>query len=271
MQALMSDTASRALSAIITGASTGIGADLARVFARNGHPLVIVARNRQRLEALADELLRDFGCHALVAVLDLEKAGAAGQLAEIVRQGGVEPGILVNNAGFGLLGEVRDQDAARLLAMIDLNMRALTDLTLTFLPGIIARRGAIMNVASTASWFPGPGMAVYYASKAYVRSFTTALAFELAPQGVRVSALCPGPTQSEFFDRAGAARNGFAGMVLMPSMKVAQAGYAGLMAGKRVIVPGFANKLVTSFAPFAPDGVLMRVIGKIQISRAAKS
>lgn len=266
----MAESGTAPLPAIITGASSGIGADLARVFARHGHPLVLVARDRARLEALADELRDGHGQIALVVPLDLAQTGAAGELANILRQGGIEPGVLVNNAGFGMLGEVKNQDAARLLAMMDLNMRALTELTLTFLPQILAQRGAIMNVASTASWFPGPGMAVYYASKAYVRSFSTALAYELAPHGVRVSALCPGPTQSEFFERAGAGRSGFAGIELMPSMAVAQAGYAGLMAGKRVIVPGVVNKLATSLAPFVPDAILMRVIGKIQLSRAAK-
>jgi len=255
------------LPAIITGASAGIGADLARVFTRNGHPLALLARDVPRLEALARELAAPGGAQPLVLGLDLEAPDAPARLAAFLRTQDFEPGILVNNAGFGLLGPAAETDPGRQIAMIDLNVRALTALTLQFLPQIAARRGAIMNVASTASFFPGPGMAVYYASKAFVRSFSEALAHELRESGVRVSALCPGPTATEFFDRAGARNASLSTLAMMPSMRVAEAGYSGLMAGKRVVVPGLANRLLTTFAPLAPAALVLRAIARLQMSR----
>lgn len=266
------------LPALITGASSGIGADLARIFARHGHPLALVARTTSRLDALADEI---HAAHAapgtprpVVIPLDLSVPDSPAALARALEQQGFTPGILVNNAGYGMLGTVSSQipeKAPALLAMMDLNMRALTALTLHFLPQITAQRGAILNVASTAAFFPGPGMAVYYASKAFVLSFSEALAHELAASGVRVSSLCPGPTATEFFDRAGAAGSGVSQMAMMPSMPVAEAGYRGLMAGKRVIVPGLTNKVLTTFAPMIPKAIQLRIIARLQMSRTAKS
>lgn len=264
------------LPALITGASSGIGADLARVFARHGHPLALVARTASRLEALADEIHHDNAVagapRPIVIAQDLAAPHSAATLAQALEQHDFTPGILVNNAGYGLIGPVSAQVPANTsgqLGMIDLNIHALAALTLRFLPQITARRGAILNVASTAGFFPGPGMAVYYASKAFVLSFSQALSQELAGDGVRVSALCPGPTATEFFLRAGAAGSGLSNMAMMSSGQVAEAGYRGLMAGKRVIVPGLANKILTSFGPLVPTALLLRLIARLQLSRSA--
>jgi len=258
--------------ALITGASTGIGADLARVFARHGHPLALTARSGARLEALADELAASPGGRPRTFALDLAEPGAVDDLATRLREAGAAPAILVNNAGFGLIGRFSDLERSAQLNLIDLNIRTLTGLTHTFLPDIIAARGAIMNVASVAAFFPGPGMAVYYASKAYVLSFSEALSLELAADGVSVSALCPGPTETEFFTRAGALSGrpegmGFIGR--MASMPVAEAGYAGLMAGRRVVAPGWSNRFLTMASRLAPKQLSMRVIARIQLLRRA--
>ena len=180
--------------AIVTGASDGIGAELARVFAMRGHDLALVARRADRLEALADEIVaKGAQRRPLVVALDLGEPGAVDALARALDAAGAQAEILVNNAGFGLLGPVETLDAAGQLGMIDLNVRALTALTLRFLPDIVARRGGILNVASIAAFMPGPNFAIYYATKAFVLSFSEALSQELRASGVKVSCLCPGP------------------------------------------------------------------------------
>jgi len=256
--------------ALITGASTGIGADLARVFARHGHPLALTARSGARLDALADELATSPGGRPLTFALDLAEPGAVDDLAARLAGAGITPAILVNNAGFGLIGRFAELDRATQINLLDLNIRALTGLTHTFLPGIIAARGAILNVASVAGFYPGPGMAVYYASKAYVLSFSEAMSLELAADGVRVTALCPGPTETEFFMRAGAPSGRLEGMRFvgrMASMPVAEAGYAGLMAGRRVVAPGWSNRFLTMASRLAPKRLSMRVIARMQMLR----
>ena len=188
---------------VITGASGGIGEALARVFARNGHEVALVARREKEMVLLANELAVSCKYKPHVITADLQRTDAPARIAHELLGRGLEPQIVVNNAGFGLHGQAAEIDRAEQLAMIDLNVRALTDLSLRWIDGIVKHKGGIMNVASVAGFLPGPGMAVYYASKAYVVSFTEALSQELKPQGVRVTALCPGPVLTEFQTRAG--------------------------------------------------------------------
>ena len=255
--------------ALITGASGGIGAALAHVFARHGHDLALVARGRAKLEALADEIAAFGGPRPLVLVLDLIEQGAATKIAAALEAAGATPEILVNNAGFGLAGEAAVLDPAEQLAIVDLNIRAVVEITQCFLPAIRAARGKILNVASVAAYFPGgPGMAVYYASKSFVLSYSLGLHQELRPQGVAVSALCPGYTKTDFQARAGFGPNThIARFPASTAMEVAEAGYAGLIAGHREIVPGFLNKLSTSFLPFFPKAPILAIISRLQQNR----
>jgi short-subunit dehydrogenase len=253
---------------LITGASVGIGADLARVFARNGHALALVARDGARMRALADEIVAAGGEAPLIFEADLTAPGAADALAAKIAEAGAIVTTLVNNAGFGLIGRASELDRGEQLRMIDLNVRALTDLALVFLPSIRAARGGLMNVASTAAFYAGPGMAVYYATKGFVLSFSQALGYELKDEGVRVMALCPGPTKTEFFERAGARGMSFGRMPMASSMSVAEAGYAGLMSGRTVVVTGLVNRLLAMTSRFQPRALSMPVIGKMQLNRA---
>ena len=191
---------------LITGASSGIGAELARVFAEHGHELVLVARREHRLVELADEIAAAGRPRPNVLSVDLERPGAVSLLAAELGARDLEPANVVNNAGFGLVGQALRLDRNAQLAMIDLNVRALTELSLAFTDSLARHRGGILNVASLAAFLPGPGMAVYYASKAYVLSFSEALHHELAGLGVRVTALCPGPVATGFQARAGLQR-----------------------------------------------------------------
>jgi short-subunit dehydrogenase len=253
------------LPVLITGASGGIGADLARLFARHGHPLALVARSGSALDALAQELTREGRPEPLVCALDLSSPEAPDILSAFLASRGFCAGILVNNAGFGLNGPVLELDGREQINLLDLNIRALTALTLQFLPQIVEKRGKILNVASTAAFFPGPGMAVYYASKAYVLSLSQSLSQELKASGVTVTALCPGPTATGFFQRAGGKTSKLKALSMMSSVDVAEAAYRGLMAGRRIVVPGFANKLITAAAPFVPTALLLPIIARIQL------
>jgi short-subunit dehydrogenase len=255
---------------VVTGASDGIGLELARLFARKGRHVTLVARRRDRLEELAEEIASSAPERPLIADLDLCEAAAPQRLAEALAEAGRSPEILVNNAGFGLIGRVAELDAAEQLAIVDLNIRALTALTLRFLPAIIEARGGILNVASVASFMPGPGFAVYYASKAYVRSFSEALAEELKPHGVRVTALCPGPVRTGFQARAGFDFKGEMKAVkpaLLPAEEVARQGYAALFSGRRVVVPGLVNKFFVAAGRAAPRAILLPLLAKAQQAR----
>jgi short-subunit dehydrogenase len=232
--------------ALITGASSGLGAALAHEFAANGHEVVLIARREQALAALAD---------------------ATQVIAEALDKRGLEPDVVVNNAGFGLVGTADTLDRAEQLAMIDLDVRALTDLSLAFIDSLKRRKGGILNVASIAAFMPGPGMAVYYASKAYVLSFSEALHRELKPKGVRVTVLCPGPVPTEFQARAGMAADAFPRLLTRSAEQVARDGYRALKEGRRVLVPGFANSVVTTLIRFAPRGLLLDLIERQQKGR----
>ena len=252
---------------LITGASAGIGAELARVFASKGHRVALVARRADRLATLADEIVAGGGAAPIVIACDLEQADAGDQIAAALTAEGVEIEYVVNNAGFGLFGHAIELDRAAQLGMIAVNVRAMTDLSLRFSEQLIRHRGGILNVASIASFLPGPGMAVYYASKAYVLSFTEAMRRELAPRGVRVTALCPGPVPSEFQARAGF-EPGFDSAILNVSpASVAKAGYHGLMANKRAVLPGLGNKALPFLLRLFPRGFILAAVGSVQLRK----
>ena len=252
---------------LITGASAGIGTELARIFASNGHRLALVARRADRLAALADEITAGGGAAPIVIVCDLEQPDAAESIATALAAEGVEVEYVVNNAGFGLFGRAIELDRAEQLSIIAVNIRAMTDLSLRFSDQLIRNRGGILNVGSIAGFLPGPGMAVYYASKAYVLSFSEALRCELAPRGVRVTALCPGPVPSEFQARAGF-EPGFDSAILnVAPSDVAKAGYRGLMANKRVVLPGFGIKMVPFLLRLFPRGFILAAVGRFQLRK----
>jgi short-subunit dehydrogenase len=254
---------------VFTGASAGIGAELARVFAGHGHRVALVARREQRLAALAAELAGPGRPAPVVLPIDLGQPNAAARLGEGLAAHGLEPQYMVNNAGFGRAGRAAELDVAEQLAMIDLNVRALTDLSLAFVDSLARHRGGLLNVASVAGFFPGPGSAVYYAGKAYVLSLTEALHAELAPLGIRVTCLCPGPVATEFQARAGVT-HAPEWPLAVSAEQVAAEGYRGLMRGKRVVLPGFANRMVASLVPrFVPRPILLAMLERRQVPRRA--
>jgi hypothetical protein len=252
---------------LITGASAGIGAELARVFASNGHRVVLVARRRDRLMKLAEEIRIAGGALPIVIPCDLEQSDAGDKIEAALAAEGVEVEFVVNNAGFGLSGNAIEMDRAAQLNMIAVNIRALTDLSLRFSGSLIRHRGGILNVSSIAAFLPGPGMAVYYASKAYVLSFTEALRRELAPRGVRVSVICPGPVPSEFQGRAGV-KPGLDSVILnVSAADVARVGYRGLMANKRAVLPGFGIRIVPVLLRLFPRGFILAAVGRVQMRK----
>lgn len=255
---------------MITGASAGIGAELAKVCAANGHALALVARDGDKMKVLAQAIGVSGGRAPLVIPLDLAAPGATDRLAAALAQANVTPDILINNAGYGLLGPASALDPAAQLGIVDLNVRSLTELTLRFLPELIANRGRILNVASVAAFLPGPGMAIYYASKAYVLSFSQALSQELKRKGVSVTALCPGPVQTGFGARAGTSKDMAGGAMLVEAEDVARRGYRAMMAGKRVEVPGLLNKIVVALSPVIPRALTLPALARIQMSRRAR-
>ena len=250
---------------LITGASAGIGAELARVFAARGHRVALVARRTDRLDSLAGEITAAGGAAPIVISCDLTQPDSGDRIAEALTAAGVEVDYVVNNAGFGLFGRAFQRDRADQLDMIAVNIRALTDLSLRFSDQLIRHRGGILNIGSIAGFLPGPGMAVYYASKAYVVSFTEALRAELAPHGVSVTVVCPGPVPSEFQARAGF-KPGFDSAVLNVSpADVAQQAYRGLMANKRAGLPGIGIKMVPFLLRLFPRGFILNAVGRLQL------
>jgi hypothetical protein len=245
---------------LITGASAGLGAEFARQCSARGEALALVARRRDRLEALKAELGGDV--HIFAA--DLAPPGAAQSLIAEIEAEGLTVATLINNAGFGLAGKFADLSAERQREMVDLNVRTLVELCHLVLPAMrAAGSGAILNVASTAAFQPGPNMAVYYATKAFVLSFTEALHHELKDSGIKVSALCPGPTESEFSDVADSHSPTLERMK-MPAAPVVRAGLAGLDANKAVVIPGFRNKVGAQASRFFTRAAMRRIIGRIK-------
>jgi short-subunit dehydrogenase len=255
--------------ALVTGASAGIGRELAKLLAADGYDLVLVARRADELHALAGELSKAHGITAHVLPADLADPAASGKLFDEVTAKGLTVEVLVNNAGFGLLGPFAAADLGRTLALVQVNVVALTHLTGLFLPGMVQRRrGRVLNVGSTAAFQPGPLMAVYYATKAYVLSFSEALSKELEGTGVTVTCLCPGPTTTEFGGVSGMAETVFfRGPNVMAVGPVAAAGYRGLMRGKRLVVPGLMNRLLVTAGRFVPRGVLLGIVKRFQENR----
>ena len=252
---------------LITGASAGIGTELARVFAANDHRVVLVARRADRLKTLADEIVAAGGAAPILIPCDLEARDAGDKIAAALVAEDVEVEFVVNNAGFGLFGQATEMDRAEQLGIIDVNIRTLTDLSLRFSDSLIRHGGGILNVGSVAGFLPGPGMAVYYASKAYVLSFTEALHQELGHRGVRVTALCPGPVPSEFQVRAGFEPGLDSAILNVKPSAVALAGYRGLMAGKRAVLPGLGVKMVPFLLRFFPRGFILAAVGRLQLRR----
>ena len=241
--------------ALITGASSGIGAALARIFVQNGHEVVLAARREAELTAVAKSL-NNGKSHAHAVPMDLAAPDASDQLAAALAERSLEPQYVVNNAGFGLLGPAATLGRADQRAMIDINVGTLTELSLRFVDSLARHRGGILNVASIASYLPGPGMAVYHATKAYVLSFSEGLRRELAPKGVRVTTLCPGPVLTGFQERAGVHADHYPAGFVRTADEVARAGYKGLMQGRRVVVPGLQNKIVPWLPRLLPRGML---------------
>jgi short-subunit dehydrogenase len=245
---------------LITGASAGLGAEFARQCARQGDELVLVARREDRLKALAAEV-----GNAHVIAADLSEAGAGERVLAQVDALGLGVFTLINNAGFGLTGRFKDLPSARQLEMIDLNVRALVDLCHLVLPGMVARKkGAILNVASTAAFQAGPGFGVYFATKAFVLSFTEALHQEVKRKGIRVSALCPGPTTTEFGEVAGVNGARF-DRFSADAASVVTAGLKGLAANRAVVIPGVMNKVTAQSGRFIPRAAMRRIVAALKI------
>jgi short-subunit dehydrogenase len=256
---------------VITGASSGIGLEMARVAAADGRELALVARGEEKLRELAGELRRKHSVRVEVIAADLARSGAAGEIVSRLATLGVPIDALVNNAGFGVYGPFTETSLETELQILQVNIVALTELTKRLLPDMVARRqGRILNVASTAAFFPGPLMAVYYASKAYVLSFSEAIANELAGTGVTVTVLCPGPTASGFQAAAKLEESKLmAGKTLATSREVAEAGYAAMMAGKSIEIPGLSNKLLALMPRMLPRRSVASLVRGVQERRSS--
>lgn len=257
------------MAALITGASSGIGREFAKLFAADGHDLVLVARSRESLHVLAAALQTKHGIQAYVMVKDLACVESCGEIYDECHRLNIPVTHLVNNAGFGGWGNYWETDLESETRMMNLNMISLACLTKLFLKGMVERRhGRILNVASTAAFQPGPLMAVYYATKAFVLSFSEAISNELEGTGVTVTALCPGPTDTNFKAAAGMERSMlFSNHLKMDAADVAKTGYRDLMRGQVISIPGFKNRLVTQIVRFSPRSAVRSFVRRIQEAR----
>ena len=250
--------------ALITGASSGIGLDLARLMAAR-FDLIVTARNQTELAKLARELETQHGSRVHVIPADLARSEAPKEILAEVERRGLTIDALINNAGFGAYGEFSQSDLLSDLGMIEVNIAALTALTRLALPGMVERRrGRIMNVASTAGFQPGPLMSVYYATKAYVIMFSEGIANELKGSGVTVTCLCPGPTATQFAERANMQKSRLFKLGAMTAMEVAKAGYEGMMAGKGLVIPGIMNKTLAFSVRFSPRKMVTAISRRLQ-------
>jgi len=251
-----------AKTALITGASSGIGLELARLFAADGYRLVLVARNRGVLRALGDELQAKHGIEVRVSPKDLAHPASPTELYQELQEAGIVLDVLVNNAGFGGAGPFLKTDWNNEAEMMQVNMVALVHLTKLFLPQVRAREGKVMNVASVAAFLPGPYQSIYYASKAFVLSFSEALAEELRSTGTTVTCLCPGPVETGFQARAGTATGG-RGPLLVDVREVARAGYDGMKQGKRIVIPGWKNRMAVEGLRLSPRNTVTKMVSRM--------
>ncbi len=252
--------------ALVTGASAGIGIDLAECFAKDGYDLILAARSQGALDEVAQRLSARHKVKAETVAIDLGEKDAGRKLADAIAARGLAVDVLVNNAGYGVAGAFDGSAQAEQLGMIDLNVRALTELTHIYWHGMLAaKRGGVLNVASTAAFQPGPLMAVYYASKAFVLSLSEALWKEAEGTGVHVSCLCPGPTVSKFRERAGTGKTKLSRVgTPMSSESVARMGYRAFQKNRRVVITGLRNRVLASLAPFLPRKTLLSTVHNLQ-------
>jgi uncharacterized protein len=255
--------------ALVTGASAGLGREFARLAARDGHDVILVARREERLQELAKDLEAAHGIRTTVIVADLSDRGSPRAIEERIQAAGLRVDFLINNAGFGSRGRYGDSDFARQAEMVDVNIRALMELTRLLLPSMLARKsGRILNVASLAGFVPGPYMATYYATKAFVLSFSESLAVELRGTGITVTASCPGPTSTEFGAVANSHRTSLFRAGSADAARVALHGYRAMLAGRAVAIPGVANKFIAQAARFTPRAVVRWLAGWVNKTRA---
>jgi len=252
--------------ALVTGASSGIGLELAECFAQDGYGLILAARSEAALKQLAEKLAKENKIAATAIAVDLGQPGGAQKLIDEIRKRNLSVDVVVNNAGYGIVGPLDGSNGADQVGMIDLNVRALTELTHAFWPGMIAKkRGGVLNIASTASFQPGPGMAVYYATKAFVLSFSEALWKEGRKAGVHVTCDCPGPTESNFHSRAGSDKIKLLKMgVTMTSKAVAKQAYNAFKRNRRVIINGGMNRTMARLIPFTPRRMVLNLVSYLQ-------
>ena len=257
-----------ARTALITGASSGIGLELARLFAKDGYRLVLVARDRAVLQQVGEELQSRYRIEVRISPRDLSHPSAPVELFQEMQEIGIAIDVLVNNAGFGGSGPFLETDWQHEAEMIQVNMIAVAHLSKLFLPQLRARRGKLMNVGSVAGFLPGPYSSVYYASKAFVVSFTEALAEELEGSGVTVTCLCPGPVQTNFQQRAHSAGSSrMNGPLYVDVREVARDGYEGMKRGKRIVIPGWKPRMLTLLVRVAPRATVARIVGRMYASR----
>ncbi|MGN6148659.1 MAG: SDR family NAD(P)-dependent oxidoreductase [Rhizomicrobium sp.] len=252
--------------ALVTGASYGIGLDLAECFAKDGYNLILTARSADALKQAADKLSTQYKITATPIALDLGAHGGGTKLAQEIAAKNLNVDVLVNNAGYGIAGAMDGSKADEQLGMVDLNVRALLELTQIYWPSMLKnKRGGVLNVASTAAFQPGPLMATYYASKAFVLSISEALWKEAEGTGVHVSCLCPGPTVSKFRERAGTGKTRLSNAgEAMPSMAVAKQGYRGFQKNTRVVITGLRNRILAGATAYLPRTTLLGIVKNLQ-------
>ncbi|MBV8840210.1 MAG: SDR family oxidoreductase [Alphaproteobacteria bacterium] len=256
---------------LITGASSGIGEALAQVFARNGHRVILHGRSKSRLEAVACTIAHETGCAPCVLPIDLAADRGASALIEALRSAQLTPRYIVNNAGAGLFGRADKLDIDQQCALIELNCRSLTEVTLRLLPGAVAQRGGILNVGSLGGFFPGPGMAVYFATKAYVQSFTQGLREEFRDRPLHVTALCPGPVPTRFQANSGMVAARLPRLLRVDADRVALCGYAGLMRNRAVVVPGLFNLVMALGSGLIFHRASVPFVRKFHLGRSSRT
>ena len=256
--------------ALVTGASSGIGLELANCLARGGYDLVLVARNREKLKQVANTLSNRYDVRVSILVKDLSRPLAPQKIFEELQRAEVQIDVLVNNAGLGIYGLFAEDDVDQMLSVMQVNVNALTHLARLFLPSMLERgRGRVLNVASTAAFQPGPLMAVYFASKAFVLSLSEALSNETEGSGVSITCLCPGPTQSDFQNRAQMSNSKLSENNLMSATQVANAGYRAMMRGQTLVIPGKNNAFWAWFTRLLPRSATPKIVRRVQDTKTS--